>query len=194
MVLSDAFVERREAPEPGVAGRYAFGYAMLRRPEERGILAYGPGRFDAGFQLFEFTVHDAGEIRVRMPFVVNRPERLVDVSLDPFQWGLTVTELATFGLARPWVDPLRRIARAMPWGRLGIDPVFSSVALLNLATFGQASRLYCISREQLEKLMLIFHFNQYYAMVTGSLLTWRQVPDWLDRPALPEWARTGRIG
>lgn len=193
VVLSDAFVVRQEAPAPGIAGRYAFGYAMLRRRDERGILAYGPGRFDSGFQLFEFTVADTGEIRVRMPFVVNRPTRLMDVSLDPFQWGLTAAELATFGLARPWLEPLRRVAEAMPWGRLGFDPVFSSVALLNLATLGQASRLYCVSREQLEKLMLIFHFNQYYAMVTGSLLTWRQVPDWLDRAALPEWARSGRI-
>ena len=43
----------------------------------------------------------------------------------------------------------------------------------------------------LDRRMLLQHFQQHYAMLTGSLLTWRHIPDWLDTRRLPAWVRTG---
>jgi hypothetical protein len=72
------------------------------------------------------------------------------------------------------------------------DPVYSFVSLANTLTANQAAQTLCISREQLNKDFLAQHFMQHYVTIVGSLLTWRQIPDWLDRAALPEWVITGR--
>jgi hypothetical protein len=41
--------------------------------------------------------------------------------------------------------------------------------------------------------MLIQHFMQHYQLMVGSLLTWRQIPSWLQRDQghLPEWVIRG---
>jgi hypothetical protein len=71
------------------------------------------------------------------------------------------------------------------------DPVTTYISLANGLTGGEAARQFGISLEQLEKSMLVQHYMEHYRMVVGSLLTWRQIPDWLDRSAIPEWANTG---
>jgi hypothetical protein len=42
--------------------------------------------------------------------------------------------------------------------------------------------------------MLVKHYQQTHETLEGSLFTWRQVPDWLDRDALPHWVLTGESG
>jgi hypothetical protein len=195
VVLAPPFVLDQRAPEPGVCARYGFGYAMLAPVGPPGFLAYGPGQFRAGFQLFEFSVLEDGVVRVRMPFVVDRARAVANLNLDPVDWLFLTAEAATLGWASPYLSPLRRAAELLPfrWGRaISFDPVFTGIDLLNLATLGQAARRLCISREQLEKLFLIFHYDQYYTMMTGSLLTWRQIADWRDEASLPEWVLSGR--
>lgn len=189
IILSDAFVFDESA---GRRGRYQFGYAMLRPLHDHSVLAYGPGQFDAGFQLFTFTVEQSGEVWVRMPFVVNRPTKILDISLDPLDWALTTASALSGGRTDPLLEPIHAALDRLPWRPGGFDPVFTGIDLLNLFTLGQASRRLCISKEQLEKIFLIFHFDQYYTMITGSLLTWRQIRDWLDTASLPAWVRTGR--
>ena len=39
--------------------------------------------------------------------------------------------------------------------------------------------------------MLVQHFMQHYSMIVNALLTWRQIPNWLDEKSLPEWVKTG---
>jgi hypothetical protein len=192
IIFSDAFVVDQIDPAPGLRGRFQFGYAMLRPRHDDSVLAYGPGQFDAGFQLFTFTVGADGTIRVRMPFVVNRPTRILDISLDPLDWSLRAAQALTLGRADRLLEPLHGALESLPWRPGGFDPVFTGIELANLLTLGLAGRLLCISKEQLEKLFLVFHFDQYYTMITGSLLTWRQVPDWLDPARIPEWVKTGR--
>jgi len=192
IIFSNAFVADETAPVPGLRGRFQFGYAMLRPRHDDSVLAYGPGQFDAGFQLFTFTVADDGVVRVRMPFVVNRPAHILDISLDPLDWGFKAAEILTGGRASRFLEPLHAALDELPWRPGGFDPVFAGIDLLNLATLGQASRQLCISKEQLEKFFLVFHFDQYYTMITGSLLTWRQIPDWLDAANIPLWVKTGR--
>lgn len=192
IILSDAFVADQIEPEPGIRGRFQFGYAMLKPLHDDSVLAYGPGQFDAGFQLFTFTVGDDSVIRVRMPFVVNRPTRILDISLDPLDWGLRAADLLTGGRAAPLLEPLHAALGALPWRPGGFDPVFAGIDLANLLSLGLAGRLLCITKDQLEKFFLVFHFDQYYTMITGSLLTWRQIADWLDTAAIPLWVKTGR--
>jgi hypothetical protein len=192
IIFSDAFLVDETAPAPDVRGRYQFGYAMLKPRHDDSILVYGPGQFDAGFQLFTFTVQDDGTVRVNMPFVVNRPTQILSISLDPLDWAIRGAEILTGGLAKPLLEPLHALLDDLPWRPGSFDPVFASIDLLNLATLGQASRQLCISKDQLEKFFLVFHFEQYYTMITGSLLTWRQVDDWLDPANIPLWVKTGR--
>jgi hypothetical protein len=156
VVLSPDFVLDRDRPAPEVLGEYGFGYAVMPDPEAGGLLAYGPGRFDAGFQLFRFRLLESGEIGVRLAFVVNRLKRLVN-----------------------FPSPA------------GLDPVLAGISLANALSAGAAARELCLSREQLEQRMLVQHFMQHYEMVVGSLLTWRQIPDWTDPSALPAWVLSG---
>jgi hypothetical protein len=192
IILSDAFVADQVEPEPGIRGRFQFGYAMLKPLHDDSVLAYGPGQFDSGFQLFTFTVGEDSVIRVRMPFVVNRPTRILDVSLDPLDWGFRAADLLTGGRAAPLLEPLHAALSALPGRPGGFDPVFTGIDLANLLSLGLAGRLFCITKDQLEKFFLVYHFDQYYTMITGSLLTWRQVADWLDPAAIPLWVKTGR--
>jgi hypothetical protein len=192
IIYSHAFVADQTEVLPGLRGRFQFGYAMLRPRHDDSILAYGPGQFDAGFQLFTFTVADDGTVRVRMPFVVNRPTQILSISLDPLDWAFRTAEVLTLGRASRFLEPLHAAFDDLPWRPGGFDPVFSSIELVNLLTLGQASRVLCISKEQLEKFFLVFHFDQYYTMITGSLLTWRQIGNWQDPADIPAWVKTGR--
>jgi hypothetical protein len=70
--------------------------------------------------------------------------------------------------------------------------VYGFVGLINGLSANQAAKQLCISRQQLEKDFLAQHFTQHYATIVGSLLTWRQIPDWLDGASLPEWIVTGK--
>ncbi|HEY8022168.1 MAG TPA: hypothetical protein VIH93_13770 [Thermoanaerobaculia bacterium] len=192
VVLHRAFIRSLDDPEPGLLGKYGFGYALLRNPADRGLLAYGPGRFDAGFQLVDFKIRDDGEIRVCLTFVVNRPERLLNLGLDPIGWGMGLADLMSLGMASRFLAPVQRAwAGGSAAGAEGPDPIFAWIAMVNLLTGGRAASDLCISRERLEKDMLIQHFTEHYTLISGSLATWRRVPDWRDRAALPERLERG---
>lgn len=170
--------------------RFCCGYGMLRSPKRRSVVAYGPGQFEIGFQLFEFTVSEDGTIMLRLPFVVNRPNRILDLPVSPFDSRLS-RHLWNRGSNDAGFGPGCVEAS---WATLlapGFDPVFSLVRLVNVFSMGAAARGLCISVKELEKFFLRFHFEQYIAMVDRSVLTWRQVPDWLDTESLPTWVKTG---
>lgn len=188
VILHRDFLVDRENPEPGVLGEYGFGYAVLPVPDPDAILAYGPGHFDAGFQLFHFRLLDTGEVRARLVFVVNRPEKLLNIPLDPMFWARQMASTLPFG------DRMQKLvpSNPMPFEMPSVDPVLGTVDLLDTVTSGLSARELCIQKEQLEKDMLVKHFVQNYELILGSQFTWRQIPDWLDTENLPEWVRTGR--
>jgi len=194
LVVSREFVRHVDDPEPGLLGKYGFGYAIIRDPNpSNGLLAYGPGRFAGGFQLIDFKVKSDGESRVCLTFVVNRPERILNVDLDPVGWSFRLADLMSLGFASRLFPPLAdEVARRAASGG-GFDPLFASIDGANALTGGRAARDLCISREQLEKVMLLQHFTEHYTMISGSLATWRRVRDWCDEAALPDWVRTGEI-
>jgi hypothetical protein len=191
LVISQEFVTNRDDPEPGVLGEYGLGYAFIKNPVSEGQLAYGPGNFDVAFQLINFKVLDEGEIRSTLVFAANRPIKIVDVSFNPITWGLAVADIMSLGLASRILFPAGLPSSPSLVWRTGLDPVSGGIALLNVLTGGLARSRFCISREELERRFLVQHFMQHYETLTGSLLTWRQIPDWRDTANLPHWVVSG---
>jgi hypothetical protein len=191
LMISPEFVTNREKPAPGVLGEYGFGYAFIKNATGGGQIAYGPGNFDVAFQLINFKVLEGGEIRSNLVFVGNRPIRLVDLSFDPLAWGLAFADIMSFGLASRVLAPAGVRSHTRPVLRTGVDPVLTGISLANLFTIGLAEQQFCISRAELERRFLVQHFMQHYETITGSLLTWRQIPDWRDESNLPHWVKSG---
>ena len=108
------FILNAERPEPGVLGALRLRLRRARGPDERGTLAYGPGHFDAGFQLFNFRVLDSGEARVKLVFVVNRPERILNLSFNPIAWAFALADLGSFGLTSRLLAPVQSMLSQLP--------------------------------------------------------------------------------
>lgn len=190
VILSRHFVVDEENPEPGMIGRYGVGYAFLRDPPGTSIVAYGPGQLEPAFEQLNWEVMENGEVFTRFAFVANQPERILDISLDPFDWAFMAADVLSMGVASRFYRPVQEaMAAALPELRIG--PIFAALDLLNLVTAGQAGEQLCISGLQLKKEFLFIHFIQHYQTAVGSLQTWRQIPDWLDRAALPPFVTTG---
>jgi hypothetical protein len=191
LVLGPAFVKNTEDPEPGVLGQYGFGYAFVPYAPEPGIIAYGPGHFAAAIQTVDFKVMLDGEIRVRAAFVLNRPTKIATIDVAPVDWSFQIADMMTFNLASRFMAPMKAIADRLPLRVTGVDPIAVYIWMANTITGGMAAQRFGISKEVLEKRMLVQHFMQHYEMLINSLLVWRLVPDWTDEAQLPEYCRTG---
>lgn len=189
LVDHQEFVNYKENHIPGVYGDYGIGYAFIKSPIP-GPFGYGPGEFDAAIELINFRVYKTGYITVRMVFIANRPTRIANLTVDPVNWGLSLANTLSFGLASPFITPAKDLLGRLPL-RFDVDPVSAYVSGANLVSGGAAARTLCISIQQLEKFFLLQHFKQHYQTVVGSLLTWRQIPDWLDQKNLPNWVISG---
>ena len=173
------------------SGRYGLGYAFLRSPE-RGLLAYGPGQFEAAWEQIDFLFAPTGAVRVRMVFVVDRPAQILNVDLNPIRWAARIGRYLSAGWAGDplkLAEPLARTADSLPL--TSFDPVSIFITTANLLTAGWAAEDLCISRDQLDRDFLITHFEQHYQAVSGSLLTWRQIADWTNEQSLPDWVVNG---
>lgn len=191
LVVNREFVLDEGPRAGGDLGRYGFGYAFIKNPDE-GLLGWGPGKFDAAMQTIHFRVLPDGRIRVDMVFVANRPTSILNVSLNPFVWGHDMLDAVSGGATNALTAPLRTASERLPAiGGFRIDPVYGFIFLANLLTGGLAAQELCISREQLEKRLILQHFMKHYQAVTGSIQTWRQIRDWLDERNLPRWVITG---
>jgi hypothetical protein len=94
-------------------------------------------------------------------------------------------------MASRLMAPMKTFAERLPLRITGVDPITAYIWMANTMTGGIAGRQYGISKEVLEKRMLVQHFMQHYEMLINSLLVWRTVPDWTDRDRLPDYCRTG---
>ncbi len=180
LVLTRDFITNEDNPAPGVLGRYGLGYAFIKEPTS-GLLAMGPGQFDAAIEIIDFQISEDGRIRVEMVFVVNQATRILNFPLNPVDWSFTLADLMTFGLSSSFLAPLRGVLDQLPFSGGTVDPVYTFIWLANALSGGQAARQLCISREELDKQFLVKHFMQHYQTIAGALHTWRQIPDWLDR-------------
>jgi len=191
LIISGDFITCKDEPGEGLLGEFGLGYSLINYTTDRSIFTYGPGRFEAGFQLIRFRMLEGGAIRVQLVFVANRPDRITNVDIDLVDWSFRLADLFSLGSASQIFAPVRDALEQLPLRLNGFDPVLTYVSLANLLTGGQAAQDLCISRERLEKDFLIKHFMQHYQMIVGTLLVWRQIPDWLDTAALPDWVITG---
>jgi len=189
LVLTPDFVVDQTEPG-GKGGEYGIGYAFMRN-QGKGLIAYGPGQFDAAFETIRFIVSEHGETYVDMIFVANRPTEIANVVLDPIDWGFRIADWAFSGLPSRVFAPVKALFTAFPLHLGQFDPVYAYITATNALTFGLAGERLCITREELDKRFIVQHFMQHYNAVSGSLLTWRQIPDWLDEPALPDWVVNG---
>jgi hypothetical protein len=194
LIMNRDFVVHEEEPEPGVLGRYGFGYAFIKNPVPT-IFGFGPGEFDAAIEIIQFTVNTDGVISSEAIFVVNQPTRIANLTLNPIDWGYQAANLLTFGASRYLLAPFKQAADRLPGSDLlSIDPVSLFVSTANLMTGGLAARDFCISLEQLERDFLVQHFQQHYQTLIGSVQTWRQIPNWLaPEDELPSWVVSGRV-
>jgi hypothetical protein len=191
VVIGPPFIKNQENPEPGVLGQYGFGYAFVPySPDGPGVIAYGPGHFTAAIQNVDFTVVSDGEIRVRTAFVVNRPDKIAQVDIDPIDWSFRFADLMTFGIASRLMAPVRTVTDTLPLRVSGLDPISTYIWVANTVTGGMAATRLGYSKSVLEKRMLVQHFLQNYEMLRSSVLVWRTVPDWTDHAMLPAFCRT----
>lgn len=191
LVLGPPFVKDNDDPEPGVLGQYGFGYAFVPYAPEPGMIAYGPGHFAAAIQTVDFKVMEDGEIRVRAAFVVNRPNKIANLDVDPLEWGFQLADLMTFRMASRLMSPMKSVAGRLPLRVNGVDPISAYIWMANTLTGGIAEKRFGISKSVLEKRMLVQHFMQHYEMLINSLLVWRTVADWTDHDRLPDYCREG---
>ncbi|HYG78792.1 MAG TPA: hypothetical protein VD861_00310, partial [Pyrinomonadaceae bacterium] len=176
IALSRDFITNRDDPSPDLLGHYGLGYALLRPAPRRSIFAYGPGHFDAGFQLIEFKLDRRGRSDVRMAFVSNRPRRVLSLDLNPVSLGFGLADLMTFGLASQLLGPVRGALERLSPRLEGFDPVTAYILLVNLLTDGLAEDELCASLATLERdPMLLTHFMEHYELIVGALSTWRHV-------------------
>ena len=127
-----------------------------------------------------------------MVFVANRPERIMNVSLNPVSWSFTIANLMTFGLSSHFLAPLQGVLEQLPLKGSNVDPVYAFIRLANALSDGQAAKQLCLSTTELDKQFLVKHFQQHYQTIAGALHTWRQIPDWLvGDDQLPQWVVEG---
>ena len=177
VVMSPEFVTDSHKGIKGGEAEFGFGYAIFPPEKQTGFLAYGPGQFDFGYSEFRFRVTSSGEVRLLRTFLVNRPQKILDVPLNPIAFAKRVVA--------PYFDQI-------PTGpELSTAPILTMIDLLNCGSFGFAEKICCISREQIEKNMLLQHFLQNYEMISGAQNTWRRVKDWTDESQIPDWALSG---
>lgn len=186
LLLGPQFVRNRQMHAPGVLGEYGYGYSFMPYapggPDE--MLQYGPGHFAAAFQNVNFRIESTGEIRVRASFVVNRPEKVAKISIDPVAWSFQLADLMTFNMASRFMGPVRDVAGRLPLRITGIDPVGTYISFANFVSRGWTSRDLGHSMSVLERRMLVQHFMQHYEMLNTSLVGWRRY-DWNDERRLP---------
>jgi hypothetical protein len=193
LLVTPELIIDREDPSPDVLAEYGFGYGLLPYSTEKTVFAYGPGKFAAGFQSFTFQLLKTGEIRARSVFVVNRPDKILSIDVDPVDWGFKLLDSMTFNLGSVVMAPIKKVALRLPLRVADLDPLSLYISLVNLASGGIAGRQLGISKLQLEKHMLHRHFIQHREMLITSQFIWRMVRDWTEPHALFERCHRGLI-
>lgn len=191
LVISPDFIVDESNPEPGIRGRYGFGYAFVNDPEPS-VFGYGPGQLEPAFEQLVWEVHDSGQIRVRAAFVAKEPQTILNLSIDPMAWAEQFTKAV--GAEMPSaLRPFKAVYDRLPFARRTFDPVLPAIRLANMMTAGLASKRLCISKTQIIKQALFLHFMQHYQTIVGSLQTWRQISDWTaSQEHLPDFVVTGK--
>lgn len=186
---ADLIVNRRN-PEPGTLAAYGPGFGFVKTANSR-ALAVAPDMIQPGLRLQSLRVLATGEVRFRGVLILPRPDQIVNLSAPDVFLG--TADVMTLGATAKWTQPLRQALSQMPMPSFGFDPVLGSIRWLNLLTGNRAADELCISQEQVEKEILAKSALAMRQMALASRQIWLQVPNWLDRAAIPPWVRRGEI-
>lgn len=190
LVTNSQLITIEDNPSKDVAGRYGVGYAFIRDPVPS-YLGYGPGQFSAAFEKLDFIIDHKGRITLEMSFVANQPEKVVNISVDPFVWGARMVNMMSLAMAERTFPALWDPAVRSPLRDVAFDPVLPFLRMADHLTGGRSGKYLGWSPKELSKLFLLMHFQQHYDMAKGSLLTWRQIENWEDTANIPDWIKHG---
>jgi len=189
-VASAALCENRRAPEPGTLGVFGPGFGLVGA-DRPGVLAVAPGMVQPGLRLQHLRVLASGEVRFRGVMIMPRPSQIVNFNVLAPDLFFAAADMMTLGAARRWTQPLKEALDRVPLPDLGFDPLLTSVQMLNVMTGGRAASELCISQEQIEKEILAKDATGMRQLTVATRQNWLQVPNWLDREAIPPWIVRG---
>jgi hypothetical protein len=185
---SAELIVNRHLPCRGTLGAFGPGLGLISAAD-RGAFSVAPDLIRPGLRLQSLRVLESGEVRWRGVAIMPRPQRIA--SFSPPDLLLGAADLMTLGATRRWTQPLKQALARLPVPDFGFDPVLGPIRLLNLMTGNRAADELCISQEQVEKEILAKQAQAMRQGALGSRHVWLQVPDWLDRAALPGWVVGG---
>jgi hypothetical protein len=186
-VMTPDFIVNRENPEPGVLGEYGYGYSVVVDPTVVSPIKALPSTINNTIETITFRVLASGEVRAHMDFITPQPPRIVDF----VQFGFEVADKLSFGLASPLLNSVQRLLQGfVPQ----FDPIYTGIRVLNLVTAGIAADDFCITKEQLFKILMVLHFTDVVKMFNLSASLFMIVPDWTDPAGIPAWAKHGTYG
>ena len=185
-VMTPDYLVDEDNPEPGVVGRYGYGYSVVPNPTVSTLLAAAPSGLTHTIETLTFRLLDTGEIRAHMDFIMPQAPRIMN--FDPVALSFAAADKLSFGAASKIGGPLKSLLEGF---ELQIDPVFFSIRLLNLMTAGLASDEFGVNRNRVLKTIMTSHFTDVYAMFNLAASHFAMVSDWTDTANLPEWAKVG---
>ncbi len=153
----------------GYGGRYGVSHCLLGSPWTR--------RPMAGFEKLVFVVKDDGDIIFQACSVSFHPTWLTARVPDPARWLLDLADRWTLRLASPVLDRIRDSVDLLPGGH-SLDLLLQLMDALDCATGGLTARQLGLSRQQLEKRLLIA--DAIGLMKTAGAVSdvWRSVSGW----------------
>ena len=143
-VMTPDYLLDETRPEPGVLGRYGYGYSVLADPTKTPLLAASPSALTYTIETLAFTLLDTGEIRAHMDFIMPQPPRILN--FDPVGWSFAAADKLSFGTASKILAPVKEILRGF---EPQVDPLFLFLRLLNQTTIGLSGDEFDYTRERL---------------------------------------------
>jgi hypothetical protein len=192
LVLNRKLTVNLRNPEPGTLGVFGIGVGLMKDPDS-GAIALGPDKIQPGLELHSLRVLDTGEVRLQIVTIMARPDKILNLSLDPIDWSLDAADTFTSGATSRFTKPVEKALDQLPGANLRFDPVLGPARLFTQLAGKSAARELGIHREQFEKYILSKDAAELRQALLGTRQTWMQVSDWLDSPAIPQWAIRGEI-
>jgi len=183
-VMAPEFLLDEDGPEPGIVGRYGYGYSVVPDLAHPTAVTSGPSTITNTIEMLSFRVLDTGIVRAHMDFITPQPPRIV----DPVLLAFDVADRLSFGTASKMFSPLKALLERI---EPEVDPIYFSINFLNAISAGLAAEEFGISKQNLFRKFMNLHFTDVYKMYNLASSHFAMVRDWTDPSALPAWATTG---
>lgn len=191
LILSSDLVIREHNPDPETLGRFGYAAALARNPDE-GLLAIGPDKIQPGLEYQTLRVLKTGEVRLQITTILARPEKILNLSYDPFEWVAEMADRLTGGSTKSVTEPIKNAMKGLSDGGMRVDPVFGPLSLFG-GMLAAAAKSVGVEKEHFEKQILAQDAIGLRDSLVGTRQTWMQVSDWLDKATIPDWIAAGDV-